>query len=120
MSFGGENIEQACALCVCLIQCMTDIRFFKILFLVALSEIKRIITGVEYSEMVVQQFGTKLLKKSSSSAMLRNGFSFELKEKGELLTLSTENEEILKGWIDGLNILLGNQILNQKEFEEEV
>uniref|UniRef100_A0AC34R9P2 PH domain-containing protein n=1 Tax=Panagrolaimus sp. JU765 TaxID=591449 RepID=A0AC34R9P2_9BILA len=70
--------------------------------------------------MVVQQFGTKLLKKSSSSTMLRNGFSLELKDKGELLTLTTENDEILKLWIDGLNILLGNEILNSKEFEEEV
>ena len=93
----------------------------KVNFSVALSDIKRIVTGSEYSEIVVQQIGTKLSKKSSSLSLLRQGFSFELKEQAELLTLATDNEQILQTWIEGLNMLIGNQMItDQKQLELEV
>ncbi|KAE9551412.1 hypothetical protein FO519_005367 [Halicephalobus sp. NKZ332] len=86
----------------------------------ALSDIKRIVTGSEYSEIVVQQIGTKLSKKSSSLSLLKQGFSFELKEQAELLTLATDNEQVLQTWIEGLNMLLGNQMItDQKQLELE-
>lgn len=52
---------------------------------------------------------------------MKQGFSFELKEQAELLTLATDNEQILQTWIEGLNMLVGNQMItDQKQLELEV
>uniref|UniRef100_A0AC34GBG4 PH domain-containing protein n=1 Tax=Panagrolaimus sp. ES5 TaxID=591445 RepID=A0AC34GBG4_9BILA len=80
-----------------------------------ISDIKRIVTGSEYSETVVQQIGMKLSKKSSSHSFIKQGFSIELKDQSEPLTLATDDEEIVIQWIDGLNLLLGFERLNEKE-----
>jgi hypothetical protein len=81
----------------------------------SISDIKRIVTGSEYSETVVQQIGMKLSKKSSSHLFLKQGFSIEFKDQSEPLTLAADDEEVVLQWIDGLNLLLGFEHLNEKE-----
>uniref|UniRef100_A0A914QZX8 PH domain-containing protein n=1 Tax=Panagrolaimus davidi TaxID=227884 RepID=A0A914QZX8_9BILA len=82
---------------------------------VPISDIKRIVTGSEYSETVVQQIGMKLSKKSSSHLFLKQGFSVEFKDQSEPLTLAADDEDVVLQWIDGLNLLLGFEHLNEKE-----
>jgi hypothetical protein len=85
-----------------------------------ISDIKRIVTGSEYSETVVQQIGMKLSKKSSSLSFLKQGFSIELKDQSEPLTIATEDKDVLQAWIEGLNYVLGNGRLNEKEVSFKV
>lgn len=87
--------------------------------LVAISDIKRIGTGSEYNETVVQQIGMKFSKKTALS-FLKQGFSIELKDQSEHLALATDDEAVLQAWIEGLRLLLESEKLNEKEVSKRL
>uniref|UniRef100_A0A7E4VWL1 ELMO domain-containing protein n=1 Tax=Panagrellus redivivus TaxID=6233 RepID=A0A7E4VWL1_PANRE len=87
---------------------------------ILINDIRRIITGTEYSEVVIQQIGTKFLKKTSS-ALPKYGFSIEPKDQTELLILATDDEAVHQAWTEGLNILLGREVIaERKAYENEI
>lgn len=68
-------------------------------FLVAVSEIKRVITGEEVGDSTVH------LKSKKHSGIC--GLTIEVGDKPDIYFLATSDEQVINAWYDGINALIG-------------
>lgn len=75
----------------------------------AIFAIRRVISGAEYRDFVIQQIGTKLYKKSMSPWPSHCGLALEVNDQSEPLNLASDDEKKVADWVEGLHCLLDSK-----------
>lgn len=71
-----------------------------------LSSIQKVIGGNDYRDFMIQHVGLKTFKKSSSSLLAQSGFCIQIADLSEPVNLTTDDEDKVTTWLEGLNCLL--------------